>query len=104
MARGARCQTCGHPCSRHSNGGMCAGEPPDGSECYCIHFADSPDCVGFAGHGGVDTAPHEFAPLKRWFNRGRCRACLAHEDIHPALGWLPARPLYDTSEAYKYGR
>jgi hypothetical protein len=44
--KGARCAVCGHPLSRHTSGGMCAGEPPDESECYCVLFPDSPDAVG----------------------------------------------------------
>jgi hypothetical protein len=52
-----------------------------------------------AGYGEVHTSPHEFAPLKRWRNRGRCRHCLAHEDLHPARGWLPSRPMFDDREA-----
>lgn len=23
---------------RHTSGGMCSGEPPEGSECYCVLF------------------------------------------------------------------
>ncbi len=34
----ATCQACGHPWPRHTSGGMCTGEPPDGSECYCVLF------------------------------------------------------------------
>jgi hypothetical protein len=59
--------------------------------------------AAFAGYGGVGVSPHEFAPLKRWRNRGRCRICLAHEEIHPALGWLPSRPLFDDREAIRVG-
>lgn len=33
---------CGHPWSRHTSGGMCAGDPPDGSECYCVLFPPEP--------------------------------------------------------------
>lgn len=53
------------------------------------------------GAGHVDSAPHAFAPLKRWRNRGRCRHCLAHEELHPALGWLPSRSLSDDGEAIR---
>lgn len=54
-----------------------------------------------AGYGDVDVSPHEFEPLKGWRNRGRCSRCLAHEEIHPAIGWLPSRPLYDDREAIR---
>jgi hypothetical protein len=52
-----------------------------------------------AGYGTVSVSPHEFEQLKRWRNRGRCAVCMAHEILHPALGWLPARPYRDESEA-----
>lgn len=55
------------------------------------------------GYGSVDTSPHEFSPLKKWRNRGRCTACLVHEDHHPTWGWLPARPMYDKQEAIRIG-
>lgn len=47
----------------------------------------------------VDTSPHAFKPLKRWRNRGRCVACLIHEDHHPCPGWMPARAYGETREA-----
>jgi hypothetical protein len=50
--------------------------------------------------GRVDTEPHEFAPLRRWRNRGRCRVCKVHEANHPVWFWAPSRPLRDRSEAY----
>ncbi len=53
------------------------------------------------GHGGMDVSPHEFKPLRRFRNRGRCATCLCHEEIHPALGWLPARPMFNTEEAIR---
>lgn len=43
--------------------------------------------------------PHEYAPLKRWRNRGRCRSCMRPEGEHPAAGWNPARAYHDYSEA-----
>lgn len=58
----------------------------------------------FAGYDGVNTGPHEFVPLKRWRNRGRCRHCLAHEDLHPTRGWLPSRPLFDERAAINPSR
>lgn len=33
---GDSCAACGHPETRHTSGGMCAGDPPDGSECHCV--------------------------------------------------------------------
>lgn len=54
-----------------------------------------------AGYGDAAVGPHAFEPLKRWRNRGRCRRCLAPEEMHPALGWLPLRPLYDDREAIR---
>lgn len=54
-----------------------------------------------AGYDGCDVSPHEFRPLKRWRNRGRCAVCMAHEELHPALGWLPSRPYRDKSEAIR---
>lgn len=55
--------------------------------------------VSTRGYGDVDTAPHEFVPLKRFRNQGRCKVCMAHQELHPAIGWLPARPLQDKSQA-----
>ena len=43
------------------------------------------------------TGPHEFVPLKRFFNRDRCAACYRPESEHPLTGWTKARPLGDTS-------
>jgi hypothetical protein len=57
--------------------------------------------AAFAGYGNNLVSPHEFDPLKRWWNRGRCSRCLAHEELHPALGWLPSRPLFDKREAIR---
>lgn len=45
--------------------------------------------------------PHKFVPLRRFLNRSRCRVCLAHEELHPALGWLPARPMFDKRKAIR---
>jgi hypothetical protein len=42
-----------------------------------------------------NVAPHAFIPLRRFFNRGRCRACFAHESAHP-VGWRTARPMGNT--------
>jgi hypothetical protein len=39
--------------------------------------------------------PHEFVPLRRWRNRGRCRACYLNAAYHPVRGWVAARPLGD---------
>lgn len=55
----------------------------------------------FAGYGGCDVAPHDFKPLKRWRNRGRCSVCLVHEEHHPTRGWLPARPYRVSREALR---
>jgi hypothetical protein len=49
----------------------------------------------------VDVEPHGFTPLQKWGNRGRCAACLIHEDHHPAPGWLPARAYGETTEAIR---
>ncbi len=54
-----------------------------------------------AGSVQTDVSPHEFVPLRRFRNRGRCMACLAHESLHPALGWLPSRAIGDESEAVR---
>jgi hypothetical protein len=43
----------------------------------------------------VQVSPHPFAPLRRWFNRGRCAACYVHEHAHPVGGWTTARPWGD---------
>lgn len=43
--------------------------------------------------------PHEFRPLKRWRNRGRCEACYLVEQLHPVRGWTQLRPLKDDSFA-----
>jgi hypothetical protein len=42
MATELICPTCLHPWLRHTAGGMCAGEPPDGSECYCVRLFPDP--------------------------------------------------------------
>lgn len=42
-------------------------------------------------------SPHEFIPLKRLFNRGRCRACVYHEVSHPFAAWVEARAIGDKS-------
>jgi hypothetical protein len=48
--------------------------------------------------GETTVGPHEFVPLRRWFNRGRCQHCLIHESLHPSLhAWWPARALGDKS-------
>lgn len=44
-------------------------------------------------------APHEFVPMRRWFNHGTCRACYRHEDEHPVMFWTTARPLGDRTLA-----
>jgi hypothetical protein len=41
------------------------------------------------------TGPHAFHPLRRFFNRGRCRHCYVHADAHPVNGWVLSRPLGD---------
>ena len=43
----------------------------------------------------VQGGPHEFSPLKRFRNRGRCRHCFMPESFHPINGWTPARALGD---------
>lgn len=47
-----------------------------------------------------EVGPHGFEPARRWFNRGRCRACYFHEDTHPLSQWSPARPLGDMALPY----
>ncbi len=44
---------------------------------------------------GDGTGPHEFAPLKRWWNRGRCKHCFVPRIDHPVRGWVEARALGD---------
>lgn len=51
--------------------------------------------------GNTHVDPHEFKPLQRFRNGGRCAVCFAHEDFHPTLGWVPARPLGDKQEAFR---
>ena len=48
---------------------------------------------GIADRSRNQVGPHEFEPLRRFRNRGRCRACYVHEDSHPLTGWAEARPL-----------
>jgi hypothetical protein len=43
----------------------------------------------------TQVGPHEFKPLRRFFNKGRCEACYLHEDYHPVNGWTQARPMFD---------
>lgn len=45
----------------------------------------------------TDVGPHDFVPLRRRFNGGRCRACYIHERYHPIEGWTAARPLGDNA-------
>jgi hypothetical protein len=47
--------------------------------------ADGENCV----------SPHTFMPLRRWFNRGRCRACFLPPAKHPTTSWVPSRPWGD---------
>jgi hypothetical protein len=54
----------------------------------------------------VRVNPHDFEPLRRFRNRGRCRVCLVHERHHrkPMVwswqsDWWPSRAIGDTSEA-----
>lgn len=56
---------------------------------------DVPQCYNEVG-------PHDFKPLKRWRNRGRCSTCLVHEQHHPIARWAPARAYRDASEALRY--
>lgn len=42
-----------------------------------------------------EVGPHEFRPLRRLLNRGRCAACYCHEDLHPVAVYTAARPLLD---------
>ena len=46
---------------------------------------------------GCQVGPHEFRPLKKWRNRGRCEACYVHENVHPVTGWTPSRHYGDKS-------
>jgi hypothetical protein len=48
--------------------------------------------LGASGASGT-VGPHSFAPIRRFFNRGRCRACYWPESEHPREGWSTARPL-----------
>jgi hypothetical protein len=43
----------------------------------------------------AEVGPHDFVPLRRWFNRGRCLHCFVHECFHPVRGWAVARPVGD---------
>lgn len=43
----------------------------------------------------TEVAPHEFRPMFRWLNRGRCSHCYIHEALHPINGWTASRPLGD---------
>jgi hypothetical protein len=51
----------------------------------------------------VSVQPHNYEPLQRFFNRGRCRACLLHEREHiPGRfypDWPPARAWGEKTEA-----
>jgi hypothetical protein len=48
----------------------------------------------------VSVGPHDFKPLRRFFNRGRCRACHADRGRHPVNAYSRARPLGDKSLPY----
>lgn len=55
----------------------------------------------------VQVSPHDYQPLRRWWNRGRCRACYVHQDAHPVPAYSPARPVGDkrtTRQWLKAGR
>ena len=53
----------------------------------------------------TSVAPHEWAPLGRWFRRRRiCRACYLPESDHPVGGWSPARPVGDEREPIAPGK
>ena len=56
-----------------------AQEPPDGQE----------------REAHAQSGPHEFASLKRWWSRGRCRHCFVPRVDHPVRGWVEARALGD---------
>jgi hypothetical protein len=56
---------------------------------------DSP--VRFLTPTDVQTGPHEFRPMKRFFNRGRCMHCYIHEVFHPINGYVTSRPWRDFS-------
>jgi hypothetical protein len=45
-------------------------------------------------HGDMRVEPHEFKPLRRFRNNGRCSTCLLHEIDHgqPLPSWPLARP------------
>lgn len=43
--------------------------------------------------------PHQFVPLRRFFNRGRCRVCYQPETLHPTTVWEASRPLGDNTPA-----
>jgi hypothetical protein len=47
--------------------------------------------------------PHRFTPLRRFFNKGRCRACFVPERAHPVEGWTRSRSLGDSKIGVTYG-
>jgi len=47
-----------------------------------------------------EVGPHAFIPLRRFVNRGRCRACYLHEQDHPTRRWHAARPLGDSRRLF----
>ena len=38
---------------------------------------------------------HQFKPISRWRNKGRCKHCYVPEHLHPIDGWVEARPIGD---------
>lgn len=52
---------------------------------------------------GIHTGPHPFQRLRRFFNRGRCRACYLHKREHPVQTWTVLRPIGDRSRAFGDG-
>jgi hypothetical protein len=55
--------------------------------------------------GRIEVGPHDFQPLSwitsRLRHRGKCARCYLARDDHPVSGYVPARPLGDTSPLRK---
>lgn len=47
----------------------------------------------------AEVGPHDYTPLRRFLNGGRCSACYRHEAEHPIRRWVAARPYGDRADA-----
>jgi hypothetical protein len=88
---GDACAACGHPESSHTTGGMCAGEPPDGSECHCVMMAPLVDTVPLATQFYSPAAVYCITPT----SEDTARKIAKRTKPQPAHRWeLEPAPVY----------